>query len=109
MFIDYRVISTFGEDIDEHGEGEWIVEQRVFGVDLGATGEGVALDDGHELRLQHVHHADEEVGVFEFIAVESINELLPGVEDDVFGQWKRSQAIVGSCMEFKRALVLKFA
>ena len=37
VLIDHRMVAPFGEDIDEDGGRQRIVEQRIFGVDVSPS------------------------------------------------------------------------
>ena len=68
-FVDRGVEAALGEDVDDHGEGERVREERVFATDDGEAGDGVAFDDRHEGLFDHGDDPGEELGVFELVAV----------------------------------------
>ena len=44
--VNEGVIAALAENINEHGESGGIVEERVIGIHVGTTGDGVPPDDG---------------------------------------------------------------
>ena len=105
--IDRRVVAAFGEHVDQHGEGERIVEEGVLGVDEGHAGNRVADHDGDDFFVDERDDAGEERGLLEGVGVETFHHLLAGVDDDFAGDGNDAQDVVGAGVEFERALVLK--
>ena len=67
----------------------------------------VARDDRHELGLDDVDDANEQLGMLQLVAVEPPHQFLPRVQDDLLGQRQRAQPVVRARLQFQRALVLQ--
>ena len=107
MLINHRMESTLGENVNEHGQCERILENRVFRIDVGATGQGMTSYNRHELSIKLIHNRAEEIGVLQLVSIKAFYEILPGVNDDLLCQRQRPKSVDRSRFEFQRALVLK--
>ena len=85
MDVHDGVEAAFGEDVDQHRERQGILQHLVFGVYQGAAGNRVADDDRHDLLFDELHHPVEELGMLQFVAVQALDQLLAGVDDDLAG------------------------
>lgn len=105
--VDEGVVAALAEDIDEHGEGGGVVEERILGIHVGTTGDGVPDDDGHDLAINKGDDLAEEFRVLEHVGVEAFYEFLAGVHDDLARDGDDAEAVVGGGVELEGALVLE--
>ena len=61
--IHHRGKSTLREDIDKHGDSKRVVEDLVFGIDVGQPGNRVFFNNGDKLRFDQTHHFLEQFAV----------------------------------------------
>ena len=105
--VNEGVIAALAENINEHGESGGIVEERVLGIHVGTTGDGVPPDDGHDLAINEGDDLAEEFRVLELVGVEAFYEFLAGVDDDFASDGDDAEAVVGGGVELEGALVLE--
>src|SRR5690606_39206650 len=105
--VDDRVVATLGEDVDEHREGEGIVQKAILGVDQREAGDRVPEDDRHDLLAHEPDDVGKEFAVLELVTVETLHQLLPGVNDDFLGDRNYAQRVVRGGIQLERALVLE--
>jgi hypothetical protein len=107
--VDGGVEAAFGEDVNEDGEGNGVVKELVFRIDVGATGDGVADDDGHHLSLDEIDNGLHDFRMFDLVAIQAANQILTGVADDFAGNRESAEEVVGAGVEFEGALVFELA
>ena len=101
------MIAALGENIDEHGKRQRVVEKGILAVDEGEPGNGMALDDRHHLLLDERHHPLEQPRMLELVRIEAFHQFLPGVHDNFTGQRQAAQPVERAGIELKRALILE--
>ena len=91
-----RMETAFGEHVYQHRQGNRVLKQDVFRVDIGDARNRVTNDDRHHLCLNKFDHPAECFWLLHLIAVQAANEVLPGVPDDIAGQWQPPKPIEGA-------------
>src|SRR5688572_6778116 len=70
LLVDDRVVAPLGEDVDEHRNGERLVQDGVFRVHMRPARQRMPCDDRHELVGDERDDVPEQLWLFELIAVE---------------------------------------
>ena len=107
VLVDDGVEATLGEDVDQHRDRQGLVEDRVFGIHMGSARERVARNDRNEFCANESHHAREQLGVFQFVAVKPPHEFLPSMQRDLVRQRQGSQPLKRERVELQRTLILQ--
>ena len=107
MLVDHGVEAALGEDVDEHRDGQGVVEDRGLDVDVRLAGDRVGSDDRQELVLDQLDDLPEGVGVTLGVVVEAADEVLAGVLDDLRGQRDRRDEVIRLFGQLERALILE--
>ena len=53
-------------------------------------------DDGHHLVIDEIHHLLHQIGRLHHVTIEPPHQILPGMTDDLTGQWHVAQLIEGA-------------
>ena len=69
-FVHDCVVSSFGKNVYQHRQGVSFVKQLVFGADDSLSRNRVAFDNRHKFAANFFYDPDEQVGLFQFVAVE---------------------------------------
>ena len=107
MLVDHGVEAALGEDVDEHRDGQRVVEDGGLDVDVRLAGDGVGLDDRQELVLDQLDDLTEDLGVALGVVIETADEILTGVLDDLRGQRNRRDEVIRLFGQFEGALILE--
>src|SRR6056297_3149647 len=75
-----RAKASFGENIDHHGQGRRIFENRILRIDHRHPGDGVPHDDRHEAIIDHFNDLVKQVRPFQLIRVHPPHQFLACVE-----------------------------
>ena len=59
------------------------------------------IDDVHELVLNQSDNLHKQLAMIQFVTIKSLDEFLPGVDRNFFGQWYRCKPIKRAGVEFE--------
>src|SRR5687768_15839917 len=101
VLVDDRMIAALGEQIDQHRDCQRLVEDRVLRVHVRASRQGVPGDDRHELAADDLHNLRQKLAVFQLVAIQPFHQLLPAMDDDLFGKGQDSQPLERSRVQLQ--------
>jgi hypothetical protein len=105
--INGRMVSSLRHHIDQHREGQRIIERRILGVDQGIPGNRVPAHNGKNLRPDECDNIRKSFLVLHLIPVESFDEVLPGVNNYLSGNRHLAQPVHRPRIKFECTLVFQ--
>ena len=77
------VVAALGKHVDQHGQRQRIVEHGVLRIDQRDARDRVAQHDRNDLVLDETDHLRKQRAMLQFIAVEPLDQLLAGMDDNL--------------------------